>query len=547
MKPASIIFLFCFLSVSAFSQTNTQGTDFWMTFGKTSSQYSKGINMQIRIVASKATVVKWTFTNASSLNFSISIQEDGVYTRELSTEEKAAIYTPSNSIGTKTSLHLQSDEPVSVYAMTQLTASADATNILPTNNLGTDYYHITYMPVFSDGYAAVATENGTDIFENGVLKTSNLQAGEIVAHYEQKTDRTGAHITSNKPIAYFVAIEAALIPTGVDASDCLSQQMMPVHTWGKKFLVPVSAQGVTRIRVVAAQDGTTLTVSGGNVQSGLGASSLNLNKGQFVELESIAAQNGCFIESDKPVGLVSFLVGINHTQISHMGDPALAWIPPLEQTIPSISIAPFIPSGNTNLSEHYAMIITETASREKTTVSLGGDPPIDLSGANWITSHDIYSYCSLQLTDSTKSYFFENPAGLLVLGYGLGSAESYYYLAGSSARNLNANFFINNISYLDIDGQEFCNIRSFKIRSEISYALDTGSAGYLTWWIDGIEQQQARDQKEWEWDQNLTPGEHTITMKMRDISLQEYAFSTHIKLCTPSYKIPVNPQIKAGN
>ncbi|MDR3340973.1 MAG: hypothetical protein LBT25_12965 [Candidatus Symbiothrix sp.] len=502
--------------------------------------------MQIRIVASKATVVKGTFTAESSLDFSISIKEGEVYTRDLSMAEKTAIYAPRSGT-TNNSLHLQSDEPVSVYAMTQVAASADATNILPTNNLGTDYYHISYKPRFNnEEYVAVVTENGTDIYENGVSIESDLQAGQVVAVYYEQGDRTGTHVTSNKPIAYFVATEGALIPAGVNSSDCLSQQMMPVHTWGKKFLVPVSAQGVTRIRVVAAQDGTTLTVSGGDIQSGLGESSLNLNKGQFVELESITAQKGCFIESDKPVGLVSFLVGIDHVQTSSKGDPALAWIPPLEQALPSISIAPFIPSGNTNLLEHYAMIITETASRDKTTVSLGGDPPIDLSGANWITSHDIYSYCSLQLTDSTKAYVFENPAGLLILGYGLGPAESYYYLAGSAARNLNANFFMNDISYLDIDGQEFCNIQSFKIRSEISYALDT-AAGYLTWWIDGTEQQQATDQEEWEWDQNLTPGEHTITMKIRDISLQEYEFSTHIKLCATSYKIPVNPQIKAGN
>jgi hypothetical protein len=233
-----------------------------------------------------------------------------------------------------------------------------------------------------------------------------------------------------------------------------------------------------------------------------------------------------------------------------MGDPALAWIPPVEQIAPSANIAPFIPKGNTKLKEHYALIITPTETRKKTTLSLGGARPVKLTEENWITSHMGYSYYSFLLTDSVNSYLFTNPHGLMVLGYGLGIDESYYYLAGSAALNLNAKFYMNDISYQDIDGQRICNTPSFHIRSAISYVLDTASAGYLTWLIDGIEQLQVRDQKEWDWDKNLTLGEHTVTMRIRDISKQTYEFSTTFILCDTSflrtYKIPVNPQIKAG-
>ena len=59
----------------------------------------------------------------------------------------------------------------------------------------------------------------------------------------------------------------------------------------------------------------------------MGAASLTLNAGQFVELETTLAGGGCFISADKPVGT---------------------------------AIAPFVPTGNTQLNEHYALVVTAT-------------------------------------------------------------------------------------------------------------------------------------------------------------------------------------------
>ncbi|MDR3220379.1 MAG: hypothetical protein LBU22_15620 [Dysgonamonadaceae bacterium] len=547
MKHVSIIFLFCLLSVSVFSQTSTQGTDFWVAFGKPESPDTTR-SMQIRIVASKTTVVKWIFTANPGLNFQDTIPAGGVHTKKLSMDEKKAVHTPHYG-DTKNSLHLQTDEPVSVYAITQRATSTDATNILPVSDLGMDYYHISYVPDFDDGFVAVAIEDNTYIYQDGKQLGNVMLAGDVLGYYYGPTDKTGMHITSNKPIAYFVANDAVTVPTGINSADCLYQQMMPVHTWGTHFLVPVSEQGVTRTRVVASQDKTTFTQVRRDDQDKLVIDTLTLDAGKFAEWETLSKEKGCFISSDKPVGVVSFLVGIYHSLLEKkMGDPSMTWIPPVEQTIDSVSIAPFIPKGKSVLKEHHAMIITPTATRDQTTLSLGGSVPAALSGGKWTTSHADYSYYSLQLTDSIDSYLFANPKGLTVLGYGLGDAESYYYLAGAAARNLNANFFVNDIPYQEIEGREFCDTLSFRIRSEISYVM-SAAPGFLTWWIDGDEQLQARDQREWVWDKNLIPGEHTITMEIVDASGKRFSFSTHIILCgsySPNYKIPVNPQIKAG-
>jgi hypothetical protein len=558
MKPVSIIFLFCFLSLSAFSQTSTQGTDFWMTFGRSAYHEPSPVTLQIRIVATKTTTVKWSFTADTTLNFSVIIKAGEVYTRDLNKHERVAVYTYIHA-KTNQSLHLQSDEPVSVYALAQHYSSTDATNILPVSNLGADYYHISYMPSFDDGFTAVAVEDSTIIYENGTPILINeggtwvpevLKAGEVLGHYyAYHDDITGTHISSNKPIAYFVINQAAMIPEETHSADCLYQQLMPVHTWGTRFLVPVSEQGIARIRVVASQDGTTFRKITGDIQTPE-VEYLTLNKGKFTEWEITSSDHGCFISSDKPVGVASFMVGVHHIGLKRkMGDPSMTWIPPVEQTIDSVVIAPFIPSGNTLLKEHYALIITPTKNREATTMSVKGATTA-LTGGTWITSHEGYSYYSLLLTDSVNSSMFANPDSLLVLGYGLGPAESYYYLAGSAAINLNANFYMNDVSYQNIDGQEFCSPVSFRIRSEISYPLDKDSVGYLTWLIDDKVQPQAEDLKDWDWNQELSPGKHTITMRIRDTSKLTYEFSTTIIICDPSslpiYKIPVNPQIKVG-
>jgi hypothetical protein len=117
--------------------------------------------------------------------------------------------------------------------------------------------------------------------------------------------------------------------------------MVPVQAWGKKYAVPASKQGIDRVRIVASQDGTNISQTGGTVKSG---SLTNLGKGRFVELEITLADGGCYIVADKPVGVCSYLVGASYLGfIGATGDPSLACVPPVEQYVDSVTIAPFVP------------------------------------------------------------------------------------------------------------------------------------------------------------------------------------------------------------
>jgi hypothetical protein len=505
----------------------TQGTDFYVSFGKNIDRPLTDITLQIRIVARQETTVSFYFKDNPMLNTSFLVAAGSVYTYELTPDQKTAVYSELTGTSDK-SLRIQSTEPISVYALNQSHGTTDATFVLPVDVLGTDYYQMSYLPStgFGDGYTVVATEDGTKIYENSSLKTT-LQSGEVYSAYYMNTDITGYHITSTNPVAYFVTNQLVNITHSVGNRDHLFEQMIPVSAWGKTFIVPVTMRGVERIRIIASQDGTTITQNGGTIKTdGGGQSSPTLNKGQFIELEATLAGGGCYISADKPVGVGSYLVGMGYSSLIYgknaVGDPALTWVPPIEQMVLGADIAPFIPTGTTYLTEHYALILTPTATRDQTRVAVGNSPPVDLSDGSWTTCvNQDYSFYSMPLTSSAAAYRFTNPHGLLVMGFGLGSMESYYYLSGAAMRTLEAAFYVDDNHYLDIDGQTVC------IGDEVTFRASgiqpAATPGYLKWYIDNVEQQSHEDALQWS--APLTPGQHTVRIDVTDLC-KTYSFTT---------------------
>ena len=345
-------------------------------------------------------------------------------------------------------------------------------------------------------------------------------------------DISGTLITSDKPIAYFTTNTCVYVPGNIGACDCLFQQQVPVHSWGNRFLVPITKRGKERIRIVASQDGTTITQSGATVLSSPGAGGLVLNAGQFVELEASISDGGCYIQSDKPVAVASFLMGLDNPGLYHKGDPAMAFVPPIEQTVMNVALAPFVATGTSVLKEHHALIMTPTATKSATTMTIGGGVPKALSGGTWTgNAPSGFSFYSMPLTEETSTYYFENAAGLSVLGYGLGSYESYYYLAASSARQLNPAFYLNDIHFEDANEQTYC-AGEFKVRGVAQMQLQSGS-GAITWFIDGQEQTDARDKLEWTIQSLELDKPYEITMIVKAAYNEVFTLKTKITVVNP--------------
>jgi hypothetical protein len=550
IAPRAILFL-CFstflaLSHGAFSQITTQGTDFYVAFGSNMSQTINSLTMQIKIAAKTSTDVTFTFTNDGN-TLTVPVPEGGVYTLDLNNAQRTGVYNDVSGAITAKSLRIQSTEPVSVYALNQCLQTADATCVLPVNNLGTKYYHFSYTPQDKDAYLVIATENQTEVYENGSLQAT-LNTGQVYCRrYAKGVDVTGRHITSTRPVAYFVANGHAGIPPGTGGADHFFEQIPPVNAWGNHFLVPVTHRAIERIRIVASQDGTVVTQSGGVIQTAFGTASLTLNAGEFVELETTLAAGGCYISANKPVGVCAYMMSMDYPPLADpTGDPSLTWIPPVEQAVAEALIAPFVPSVQTSLINHYALIVTATATKDQTTVAIGTAVPAALSGGAWtVGANSDYSFYSMPLTSTSESYSFHNPDGLTVTGYGVGFRESYGYMAGAAARSLNDNtFYINDISYADIHQKQICcaGQLTLSFRADIRYIMST-VPGYLKWYINGVEETSATDVLEW--NKTVNPGAYTVTMEVLDISNNRTHTLTSTVKTGPCF-IPINPHIRSS-
>ena len=527
----ALLFLF---SNQLFSQgqSTTQGKDFWLSFGQNLTESAHADMLQVRVVATKSTKVTLTFTEGGATE-TFNVSAGQVYTRTFNAAEAAKLY--SNATGTSyKSLHIVSDELITVFAINIVSVTTDATNVLPATNYGKFYRHISYKSIagLGDGYTVIAVEDNTQISENGNVVTT-LNRGQVYSKYVSGGDMTGTLITSDKPIAYFTTNTCVQVPNGTTACDCLFQQQVPVHSWGNKFLVPVTKRGIERVRVVASQDGTTITQTGGQIISGVGAGSLTLNAGQFVELQVSLNGGGCYIQSDKPVAVASFLTGLDFVGLTYKnGDPAMAWVPPIEQTVMNVALAPFAATGSSVLKEHYALIVTPTATKNATTMTIGAGVPQALSGGTWKDNPTSgFSFYSLQMTQEKATYYFENAAGLSVMGYGLGNYESYYYLAASSARQLNPAFYINDIHFEDANEQTYC-AGEFKVRGVAQMQLKSGSES-IKWFIDGQEQTAERGKLEWTIPSLSLDVQHEIKMVVESAYNETFTLTTKITVVNP--------------
>ncbi len=515
-----VLHLLC--SISLYAQADTKGTDFWLAFPGRGSGVA---NLQIRIVGGSQDAkftIHFTGTNTTPVEDE-DIAAGQVYTHNLSPQEISALQSIETGI-TNRSVHITSTSPITIYALHAASyAACDATNILPTTALGTNYYQISYNGYnYGDSYTVVATKNNTQVHHDDTSVT--LHEGEVYFYRTSSSsindDLTGTYITSDKPIALFATNNGALIPAvGGYTMDNLFQQLAPVNTWGKNFFVPVSHQSRDRVRIMVSQNNTKIETSGTIItkpeESTLSYTDdgkpiiSNINAGEWVELEVSLDNNGCYIKADKPIGVCTYLTCSSYNPLDRESDPSQAWLPSIEQTVKSALVAPFIPSTQTNLDTHYVLIITPTATKNNTIVSVGGASATTLSGGTWYDNIDAgLSFYSLPLIDPTASYIITNQDGLIIMGYGVGIDVSYYYLASSAMRSLDAAFYINDVHYQDFAAETFCP-GPYEFRAEINGDIST-SAGHLKWYINEVEELSARDRQEWS--KPLTNGAYKIKM-----------------------------------
>ena len=348
--------------------------------------------------------------------------------------------------------------------------SNDASLLIPTTSVYTDYVvsanetgtelksYATIIGVSDEDTvvtvkptSAVTASNGIPAIAANSEGTITLKKGQV-AQIEVQGDLSGSRIYCDPkksdchPFVVFSGVDCASIPYGYGYCDHIEQQLFPVQTWGKKYiLVKSQARGEEwdLVRIYASEDGTKLTFKPAtpekiSVPSGWDTFTVKdvkteLNAGEYSEFYFKGTLE---VEADKQIMVAQYLTGSEmlsaacQTQENHdncVGDPAMMLIPPSEQFRKDYL---FLTPGS--YVSNYATIIMTT-----------GESPV-LDGSAVTDIHAIegtnFSYAIVDLGSAFKNHTLscsENPCGLFVYGWEMD--VSYAYPGGLNFEKLSTN------------------------------------------------------------------------------------------------------------
>jgi len=376
MRFPGIVFvcvLMLFSSLSAEAQTPASGTSFWLGF---MSNAADGLDDQLIVTISSEQATSGVIEipgQAWTQNFYVDAQSS----IEISVPEDLAEVVSDQFIEDR-SIHIESAQPVTVQAANYAQSSVDATRVLPENLLGTKYIAASYEGVSDNGseLLIVATEDGTEIQITPSTTTSagssagvpfllQLDRGECYRIEASGTnDLTGTQVVATalsgkcRPFAVFAGAACANIPSTCSyACDHLFEQLYDLEKWGTQYVVTPFGFDVSpdyaaiteprySFRIVAAQNGTTVTIDNVNA--------LSLQAGEFIEYNGETDAH-CIL-SNQPISVIQYMQGIS---CGGNGDPAMVVLDPVEYKTDFALI--HVPTSSV-LNTHYVnLVVTQNA------------------------------------------------------------------------------------------------------------------------------------------------------------------------------------------
>lgn len=396
IKSLLIVALCTTMVSSAWSQSSTEGREFWVGLFVSSSP--DGFNEKCFdpfIAISSKQQCKITISNPSQgwTLPTFTVQPDSW--RVIKKDEIPLQYwydtnwTASNASEKVTNhgIKIEATADVSVYAAARMEFSYDATNVLPVTAIQSDYIIQDY-PAYNHQenkeahavFCIVATEDNTEVeiipttptikgVPVGQKITVNLNKGQtyqVVSTDRQTFSGTtvrayakGDKTTPHK-IAVFSGADFTDVPGNKSARDCLYEQAMPIDYWGTEFVVTRSLEkDANRIRITAADNPADVMIDGKKVQTIQPYQtwefemSEDLASGDMYkeivekakrEVPMIFNGDAHYIKTSCPCAIFSYDVssGYHHNNSTNvrdeaLGDPSMVWISPLQQRISKIT------------------------------------------------------------------------------------------------------------------------------------------------------------------------------------------------------------------
>jgi gliding motility-associated-like protein len=429
------LLLSTFLCTCASAQSS-EGTDFWFSF----LQHRDPGNEKVALVSAREATSGTISIPATGWEQSFNVAANSVVQINLPGEAE----TLGSEIVRNSAVHLESNGTVSLYIHQYFGLRSEASLVLPTAVLGTDYYVMAYtgrstnQEDYPSTFAVVASEDETVVDISGLAAATEggraintpisvvLNQGEVyqVRAVDANQDLTGTRITTSAPVALFSGASWSGVPdNNCRAYDNLLEINYPISQWGTNYLgVPTLRNTANVYRVLAAEDGTTVTIEGEQPLT------FALNAGQFSDFER---SNAVGIKSNRPVLVAEYLKGNScNGHPDELGDPSFFLLNELTQTQDTVTV---FNSSLENITENY-LNITFRAGDEVGVLLDGGalTTPIEIS------PDGEYAFTRVQVNAGSHT-ITSSGCGVIVTVYGYGSAESYAYGGGAAFRNINAN------------------------------------------------------------------------------------------------------------
>jgi hypothetical protein len=333
-------------------------------------------------------------------------------------------------------IRVTSDNPVTVYAVSENSFASDAFLALPVSAFAREHYVLTYEDTIAQGsmVAVIAAEDETTVTvvpstdtrlrAAGESYQVTVDAGEVYGFVGIGGDLSGTRIISNKPVGVVTGLACVNVPAGVGFCDNAIAMLPPISTWGREFAV-MNLAGRSNsgqvLRVMAARNDTTviLEVVGGESQT------VVLDAGEFVA-SPVLVDSALSVRADRPVMVAQFARG--GASSGSVGDPFMTLAPPVQQFLTGYTIA--TPG---NRFENWVSLITTDAGRSQ--VTIGGTPVASLTDDSWLPiAGDWYG---INVRIEPGSYRIETDgAPLGVSSYGFKQDESYGYPGGLGLQSI---------------------------------------------------------------------------------------------------------------
>jgi hypothetical protein len=287
--------------------------------------------------------------------------------------------------------------------------------------------------------ASITAPAGSALSQSGETLTARLEPGDVLSVYGappstsggtiRGTDLSGTSIRSDSPVAVFSGHECTYYPWDRAACDHLEEQLLPVETWGRQYLlVPPalrssspSATETTYWKFLAVQDGTAINL--GAPLSDLaprppgfigvpycgdlldGTHTIMLDAGEHCELGTRAS---FAVDASAPIQVLGVISGSDTVGLGARtaGDPALFGVPPKRQ-----------------LRSEYVFLTPTTYALDYVTITTPPDNviildgvPVDLTGGTPVMG-DTFVSVTVPLEDGAHRMVGDMPFGILVYAY----------------------------------------------------------------------------------------------------------------------------------